>query len=261
MERFNTDGLVLKTSPTAEADAVLFILTRSRGVIRAFAKGARSTKSRLHAAACQFAYCDFSVNEKNGVFYVNEAAVRDIFYNLRTDLESLTLAQYFCELLLKTLPEGAAEEAFLRLLLNSLYLLAHQKKPAPLVKAVFELRTVSLLGYMPELVACKTCGCYQTDVMYFNRLTGALYCADCAELNSPDAIPVSVVNAMRHIVFSEAEKCFAFTLPPTQLRTLSELTGSYTETCFHRKFALSDYLRRSFGDEHEQVPSLTDECK
>ena len=42
MEKINTDGVVIKTSVTGESDLILFILTRSRGLIRAFAKGARA---------------------------------------------------------------------------------------------------------------------------------------------------------------------------------------------------------------------------
>ena len=70
MEKFNIEGIVIKTSVTGESDKILWILTRNRGIIRAFAKGARGTKSRLHSGASLFAFCDFAVYEKNDVICV-----------------------------------------------------------------------------------------------------------------------------------------------------------------------------------------------
>ena len=55
MEKFNTDGIVIKTSVTGESDMIVFVLTRTRGIIRAFAKGARGMKNKLHAGSSLFA--------------------------------------------------------------------------------------------------------------------------------------------------------------------------------------------------------------
>ena len=43
MEKFTVDGIVIKSSVTGEADRIVWVLTRNRGIIRAFAKGARGT--------------------------------------------------------------------------------------------------------------------------------------------------------------------------------------------------------------------------
>ncbi len=64
MEKFTVDGLVIRVSATGESDRIVWVLTRSRGLIRAFAKGARGTKSKLHGGTSLFTYCDFSFYEK-----------------------------------------------------------------------------------------------------------------------------------------------------------------------------------------------------
>lgn len=242
MEKFETEGAVLKTSVTGEADLIVHVLTRSRGVIRAFAKGARSTKSRLHAGAAAFVCGAFSFTEKGGVYYLNEAQIKETFFPLRLAMEKLTLAQYFCDLLLKIVPESESDPAFLRLFLNSLYYLCNDKKPLLQVKAVFELRTAVLSGYAPALVGCCTCGAYETPFMFFDPFEGTLFCSDCAPAGKLAPTPLPVISAMRHIVFAEFDAVFRFELEPSLLPALSNLTETYAAACFGFRSRLLDYF-------------------
>lgn len=242
MEKFSVDGLVIKTGVTGESDRIVFILTAQRGVIRAFAKGARNTKSRLHAGTSLFAYCAFTLSENKGVYNVNEAPVKEIFFDLRSDLERLTVAQYFCEVMLKTVPEENSAPEYLRLILNSLHFLCRGNKPVLLIKSVFELRLVCFAGYMPGLVACDVCSEFETDVMYFDCLSGALYCKNCGKMKNVPEVSASVVAAMRYIVFSDFEKIFSFELAEDQLAKLNRLTEVYLSNCFQQQFRTLDFL-------------------
>lgn len=242
MERINCDGCVIKTAATGEADMILFIFTRSMGIIRAFAKGARNTKSRLHSAATLFAYCEFGLYEKNGVYTVTEADVKNVFFELRSDIKSLTLAQYFCEIALKCIEENQSEEELLRLLLNSLHLLCKGEKDILLIKSVFELRFCVISGYMPRLVGCSVCGAFETEKMSFNCETGELFCSECSGYMPLPEVSGSVISAMRHISFSDFAKIFSFELSHDKLEILSRLTETYTRNCFGQKFRLTEFF-------------------
>ncbi len=242
MEKFETDGIVIKTKVTGESDLIVFVLTRSKGILRAFAKGARGMKSKLHAGSSLFAYCNFAVTEKNEICHINEAEVKEIFFPLRTDMRKMALAQYFCEVLLKTVPEGDSEEEYLRLMLNALYLLCEDKKPVLQIKAVFELQTAVISGYAPPLHACAECGEFQTDIMFFNCLTGDLFCETCGKHAQAPAVPFAVIAAMRHIVYSPFEKAFSFQLKEELLRTLTALTEKYLQNCFQIRFRLLEFF-------------------
>ncbi len=242
MEKFDADGIVIKTKVTGESDLIVFVLTRSRGILRAFAKGARGMKSKLHAGCSLFSYCNFSFTEKNEVYHINEADVKELFFSLREDMPKMTLAQYFCEVLLKTVPEGESEEEYLRLTLNALYLLCGDRRPILLIKAVFELQIAVLSGYAPPIHACAECGAFETDIMYFNCLTGDLLCKNCGRRGDAPDVPLAVVAAMRHIVFSPFEKVFSFQLNSELLRPLTLLTETYLQNVFQVKFRLLEFF-------------------
>ena len=128
MQKFVTDALVLKTKVTGESDLIVFLLTEKKGIVRAFAKGARSMKSKLHAATALFSYASFGLYEKNDVYQVTDADLKESFFDLRTDLSRLSLGQYFCEVILKTVTEETDESTFYQLMLRSVYYLNQGKR-------------------------------------------------------------------------------------------------------------------------------------
>lgn len=123
-----------------------------------------------------FPFCDFRGRENN---QINEAQVQEVFFGLRGEIEALSLAQYFCELAEVVAPEGTESEEYLRLLLNALYFLSRKARPRLLLKAITEMRLLSLSGYMPDLVGCRRCGTYESPRMAFLPRSGQICCERC----------------------------------------------------------------------------------
>lgn len=124
----------------------------------------------------------------------------------------------FAQLMAELAPELDDAEPYLRLILNTLHLLSSGKRPQLQLKAIFEMRLLSIAGYMPNLVACETCGAFESDPMFFDAVHGRLYCANCRPKGMHDTLPIGIVTAMRHIVFSDFDKVFHFTLPDDSIR-------------------------------------------
>lgn len=235
--KWNSDGLIIREQFTGESDRIVTVLTREHGLVRAFSPGSRSLKSRNLASTQLLCYSKVTFTESKGVYRIESATPIDVFFGLRSDVEKLALAQYFCELARFLLPEGDDCTELLRLLLNAMKFLEKGERPAAVLKAIVELRILSLTGYLPDLVACRECARFDQPDYYFDPLEGCVLCGECAGA-APVGIHISAATfcAMRHIVYSDFERLFSFTLSGSVPEELSRVSEEYLLAHTDRQF-------------------------
>lgn len=224
------DGLVINEQPIAEKDKLITILTSTMGVIRAFVRGAKNIRSSKCAATQLLCYSKFSIYKSKDKYIIDDAYTVEMFVKLRTNVVNMSYAQYFCELAMRLCPTEQSAKDMLRLFLNGLYLLSTGKKNLLLVKACVEMRLLSMLGYMPDLVMCKYCGKYEDEKMFFIADSGNIICYKClvdSHINSALPLSVGVLRALRHTVYADFDKLFAFNLPQDSLNELNIVTEQY----------------------------------
>ena len=236
-----TDGIVIREKATLERDRYVTLLTRDYGVLHAFARGAQSLKSTKQSGTQLFAFSDFTIARGKDAYIVTEAQPKKVFFGFREDVERLSLAQYFCELVGTFAPEETDAEDYLSLFLNALHLLETGKRPQPFLKAVMEMRLMSMSGYMPDLVGCAECGTYMDDEMFFDRNRGCLYCKNCGSSGEP--LTAGLLAALRHICLAEPKKVFSFTLPDASLHKLALLTEGYMHTHLNHSFRTLQFYK------------------
>ena len=241
--RFTTEALVIREQKIGESDRLVTLFTRENGLLRAFASGAKSIKSKRGAATALLTYGSFTIQKRKDTFRITEASPIRVFFGAGSDIKILTLAQYFCELSEVFVSSGVSDGEFLRLILNSLHFLTVEKRCPSLIKALTELRAASISGYSPNLIACDTCGRFEDDVMVFDLSEGMLYCKEHKEgAKTPVTVDATLLSAMRHILYSDFSKLYGFTIPDEAADRLSEITGRYlTLQTEHRFTALEFY--------------------
>ncbi len=166
---------------------------------------------------------------------------------MRNDEEKMALAQYFCQLADEFCEEDFESEEVLRLFLNALWLLNEGKKTPRFIKAVVELRLMSLSGYMPALLSCDRCGEYESDIMYFSADTGKIYCKDCVPQGKRYSLTASVVQALRFVSLSDFEKIFSFSLSDESLEGFSHVTEDYLLHKTERNFKTLEFYKTITG--------------
>lgn len=239
-----TDGLVIKENSVGDNDRVITVLTRDLGVLRAFAVGAKKVKSKKNASTSLLAFSKFTFSGTKDKLRVDDAVPIEMFFDLRTDILKLSVAQYICELCQTLAPVDDNAEEYLRLVLNTLHFLSKQDANVYLLKSIAELRLMTLSGYQPDLIACRECGCFENDKMYFDIIDASLVCDDCIDESASSYIAIdrSILSAMRHIVFSEFNKLFSFSLTLDKSRYLSNITEKYLCDKTERGYKTLDFL-------------------
>ena len=240
-------GLVLRVTDYNDRDALLTVLSRENGLLTVKARGLRRKNSPLTAPCQLLAYSDFTLFEYRDMYTINEAASIELFQGLRRDLTKLSLGTYFAQVAQVVSQEDIPDPALLPLVLNCLYGLSKLDIPEEKVKAVFELRTACIAGYLPDLSSCHICGC--EDGLRLDLSTGLMTCGGCFDPEDHGIrLPVGagMLNAMRYIVSADPKKLFSFELGQENMRTLSQLTEAYLTTQFERGFSALDFYKSLF---------------
>lgn len=240
--RFTVEGLVIKEMNIGESDRMVTLFTREFGIMRAFAAGAKSIKSKKAAATNLLTYSSFTIKQKNGSLRIYEAIPIAQFFSMGSDIELLSISQYFCEICYKLGEENSPNPELLRLILNSLHFLVKEKRNSLLIKAVTELRTAVICGYSPNLVACDNCGMFEDRIMYFNLFDGSLTCSSCKNEQAGIPIDRTLLSALRHITYSEFKKLYSFEIPEKSIGALSTLTERYLTTQTETHFDTLDFF-------------------
>lgn len=240
---WKSEGLVLRETEYQDADKLLTVLTRTRGLVTLRARGVRSRTSRLKSGCQLLAYSEFTVFEGRSSMTVEEASPVELFLPLRNDIELLSLASYFAQVTEVLSQEDEPNPELLSLCLNGALALC-RGKPQRLVKAAFEFRAICLAGYAPMLDGCAVCGNPESD--RFHLSGGVLQCAGCQEPGDPGLrLPVSAgtLAALRYMAGCNGKKLFSFRLGEESLEELAGLTQAYLLTQLERGFFTLDFYQ------------------
>ena len=240
-------GLVLRAADYQESSKILTVLTDTRGKITVSAKGALRRSSRIAAASQPFAYAEMSLSESRDRYYLNEAGTISLFPGILADVNAYALGAYFLELLDAACPEGEeSASGELALGLNALWLLSEGKKSPALVKAAFEIRLMSQLGYRPETECCPVCGRETPESPMLDLRGGSVYCRSCAEGNALLPMPLlpASLEALRYILSAPDSRVFSFSLGEEAERKLNSAAERYVQEQLERRFSTLDYYKK-----------------
>lgn len=206
-------GMVLSALPVGEYDKRIVLLTKERGKISGFAKGARRQNSPLMAAANPFCYGTFECFEGRTSYNIYQAQIDQYFEKLAFDFENAYYGMYFLELADYYTRENNDEREMLKLLYVTLKALEHGRVDRKLIRSVYELRTMMVNGEYPECFCCTGCGSTEKLTGYSDEKNGML-CACCLPRMRGRKLMESTIFAMQYVISSPLEKLYSFTLSP-----------------------------------------------
>lgn len=176
---YQCEGLTLKKTPLGEADLLVTLFTREQGKVRAVAKGARRSTSKLVGHLEPLTQARFSISRGRSLDYVNQAQVTENFAGLKDDLEAVTKALYVAELVDGFGAEENPNPPLFTLTLDTLHAIAQQPElDWPL--RFFEIHLLAVSGLMPELYRCVECNQTLSPGEHrFSPAVGGTLCSSC----------------------------------------------------------------------------------
>lgn len=155
-------GMVIGSMNIGEFDKRITILTREKGKISAFVRGARRPNSQLLGPSRLLSCGKFVLYEGREAYNLQSANIKKYFEEISSDIESTCYASYFSELANYYAKEYLSEPQLLNLMYYALLAITNEKIPNKLVRRVFELRAMVIGGEYEAYLQNASPGCKHT---------------------------------------------------------------------------------------------------
>jgi len=158
MPLHESDSIILKTYPLAEADRIVVFFSRDYGKLRGVANGVRRLKSRFGASLEPMAQSrvTFFQKETQELVRIRSTELIDSPMKLLKDYDRAVAASQLADLVDRFLPDHDKQDAVFRLFALTRQSLI-QGLPLELVRCYFEVWMLRLAGVLPDLFVCSGC--------------------------------------------------------------------------------------------------------
>jgi len=226
---YKTHALVLKRHKLSDSDVILTLFTRKMGKVRAVAKGARNTRSKLASGSQPFVYGEYTISKGKNLDKVTSIDIEESFYSIREDLTRLSYASYFLELCDAVVQEGHGHNRLFNQILRTLKLITEVKSGYNIIRVAFELKLFQLTGVLPDLTRCMVCGKpMPTATIFLSIAEGGLVCGDCkppdVELIEMDDTLIRLIDAL---VYEDYKLIRTFKISRTLIKKLTWINEQY----------------------------------
>ena len=243
MPTYRTKGIVIKYIDLRETDRILTIFTANLGKVKAVAKGARKTLSKLGGHLDLFNVVQLELATGRNLETVTGARTIACFPNIRNDLSKTSQVYYMTELIDRLILEEYKDTRIFDLVTATLKILddddiCQGEMAESLVVQAFKMKLLQLLGLAPQLNQCLQCG--QTaqptsDYLFDNRL-GGIRCQTCQSgSNRGTRLPLAALKVLRALTRENLIYLSKVDLDSRTLAVVEETMDNYLKFIIERE--------------------------
>lgn len=247
-----TKALVIKEHIVGESDKYVTLFTKEMGKIQAIALNAKKYNGGLATGTQLFVYGEFVLTQYKDTYKLVNVEILEMFHDIRKDLYTLSYGSYIVEFITAVVQEGLESEELLNLTLRTLKALTPKLEDLRLVRSVFELRALSILGFTLQLISCAECNDVLPElsggVYFFVSEAGGLVCSDCKKhYSGVFKISYSTLYTMRYILSAPLERIYKFRVSQEILKELEQVCSSYMPYYIDKHFKTLDFIHKLKG--------------
>ena len=177
---YRAEALTLKSVPLGEADLLVTLFSREEGKLRATAKGARKSTSKLVGHLEPLTLTQLSLSRGRNLDVISQAQTVANFTPLKSNLTALSKGLYVAELVDAFAAAASPNEPLLQLALDTLNTIS-RAPDAELPLLYFQLHLLAVSGFLPELNCCVDCRrAVEPGRHRYSAPAGGLFCLDCS---------------------------------------------------------------------------------
>lgn len=183
-EQFTTNVINLKSYSISEADKIIVMYSKEKGLIKGIAKGIKKTTSKLGGRMDMLVANKLMLNKGRNLDTICQAEALNTFFNLRNDMNKLFYAMYCSEIVANFgIENDPNSEDIYNLFYSFLERIskAETKEQSMLSVLRFQLKIMDITGYALELEECVKCNkTLDSEEIYFSVEHGGILCKNCA---------------------------------------------------------------------------------
>ena len=211
-EQFKLEAVNLKSYSISEADKIIVMYSKEKGIVKGIARGIKKPSNKLGAGRMELLSANSMVLSRGRNFdTICQAEAVNTFFDLRKDINKMFYAMYCAEIAANFGREHDPDsEAVYNLLYGLLDTVsrAEKKEQAMLAVLRFQLKIMDITGYTLELKECVKCRkTPEKNEVYFSAAEGGILCGACAAAAPAKVrIPAKIrefLYALMHSEFSE----------------------------------------------------------
>ncbi len=159
MAIIETEALILRSYNLSDADRIVVFMTKTDGLVRGVAKGAKRLKSKFSGSLEPFSIVNLTYFQKDEreLVAVNNIELRRSFFSIASQIDFLQKFGYLSELLTNFAPPHEPNERLYNMSRICLETASENGEYLTSIVLYFELWVLRLGGYLPVWEACKVC--------------------------------------------------------------------------------------------------------
>lgn len=188
-----TEGIVLKTQKYGEADLIVTYLTSDKGIIRAFAKSSRKTKSRFGSSLEPLTHAKISLmGKEQSLPRITQADIISSFHQIRENYQDFVNVSKLAEILISLTPDNTPNKKLFVFMLSIMqFISASSQETKDALHIISQIRLLAIIGYAPRLSGCGKCS---NSTLDFYPDAGTTLCPKCAETPGQERKPFMRIN-------------------------------------------------------------------
>lgn len=243
---YKVTGIVIKRKNFFEADRIISIFTKEKGLIRCVVKGARKSTSKLSGISELFVYGEFTLAKGKNLDILTASVPREYFQKSTQDLVKISQLFLVSETLGKLLPQEVPFDDLYNETISFFRIVNEHEKSCLLYEYLYKASV--LLGYGLSLDACAKCHEENIVVKEKDNLLslerGGILCEKCISGNySTIKISKDTLKMLKYIERNSIEEYSKISFDESVERQISNVVNLYLNHIYQREMKSPGFIK------------------